>query len=62
MSLKEDALRNARIFNSIFNDMDGVILKVEIQNAFAHAEILVAVLDNWFLEVALEVKHLYSSD
>jgi hypothetical protein len=42
--------------------MDGVILQVEIQNAFAHAEILVAVLDNWFLEVALEVKHLYSSD
>jgi hypothetical protein len=42
--------------------MDGVILQVEVQNAFAHAEILVSVLDNWFLEVALEVKHLYSSD
>jgi hypothetical protein len=42
--------------------MDGVILQVKIQNAFSHAEILVAVLNNWFLKVALEVKHLYSSD
>jgi hypothetical protein len=42
--------------------MNSVVLEVEIQNTSAHAEILISVLDYWFLEVDLEIKHLYSSD
>ena len=60
MSLKEDALWYAWVLNSIFNDMNSVVLEVEIQNTSAHAEILITVLDHWFLEVNLEIKHLYS--
>ena len=58
VSLKEDSLRNSRVLNAALNDVDGVIVKIVVKNAFADSIVLSWVLHYWLLEVGFEVKHL----
>ena len=58
VSLKEDSLRNSRVLNTTFNDVDCVIIEIVVDNAFADSIVLSWILNNWLLEVGFEVKHL----
>jgi hypothetical protein len=42
--------------------MHSVVLKVEVENAFSDSEIFVGVLNDWFLEIALEIEDLRKSN
>jgi hypothetical protein len=55
VSLKENTLRNSWILNAIFNDMHCVVFEIEVDDAFANAEVFIAVLNNWLLEVSFEI-------
>lgn len=58
MSLQENTLRNSWILNAVLNDVNGVVFKVKVDDTFAHAEVFVAIFNNWLLEVGFEIKHL----
>ena len=38
--------------------MDGVIIKIIVENALSDSVVLIRVFDDWFLEVDFEVKDL----
>jgi hypothetical protein len=58
MSLHEDTLRNTRVFNSWFNDVDCVIVKIVINDALANSEIFISIFNDWFLEETMEFENL----
>jgi len=58
VSLKEDALRDTSVLNTLLNDVDGVIVEVVVDGALSDSIVLGRVFDNWLLEVSFEVKNL----
>ena len=58
MSLEEDTLWDSGVFNSVLNDMDGVIIKVIVDNALSDSEVLIWVFNDWFLEESVEAEDL----
>ena len=54
MSLQEYSLRDASVFNSWLDDVNRVVVKVVINNAFSDSEILISILNNWLLEIGVE--------
>lgn len=58
VSLQENALRNARVLDSVFHDVDRVILQVVVEGALANAIVFVRAFNNGFLEVTGEVQNL----
>ena len=58
VSLKEYSLWDTRVLNATLNDVDGVIVEVVVDDAFADSIILSWVFHYWLLEVGFEVKHL----
>ena len=58
MSLEEYSLWDSCVLNSGFDDVYGVIIKVVVEDAFSESVVLICVLNNWFLEIDFEVKHL----
>jgi len=58
MSLQEDALGNSRVGDLRFQNMDGVIIEVIVDDTLAKAVVFVGVLDNWFLEVSSKIEDL----
>ena len=58
MSLKEDTLWDSRVFNSVLNDVDGVIVKVVVDNALSDSEVLIWVFNYWFLEESIKTEDL----
>ena len=58
MSLKENSLWDSCILYSTLDDVDGVVIKVIVKNAFADSVVLIRVFNNWFLEVDFEIKYL----
>ena len=54
VSLKEDTLRNTRILNSGLDDVNGIVIKVVVDDALPDSIVLIWVLDNWLLEIAME--------
>ena len=58
VSLEEDSLWNSWVLYSALNDVDSVIIKVIVKNAFADSVVLIRVFNNWFLEVDFEIKYL----
>ena len=58
VSLQEYALGDAGVFNTLLNDVEGVIFQVVIDNAFTDSEVFVGVLNNSFLEVSVELEDL----
>lgn len=61
VALEEDALRDTSILNTRLNDVKSVIFEVVENDAVADAEVLIRILDNWLLEVCLELKYLKES-
>lgn len=58
MSLQEDALGDATVFNSLLNDMDGIIVQIVVDDALPDSEVLIWVLNYWLLEVGCELEDL----
>ena len=61
VALEEDALRDTSILNTRLNDVKSVVFEVVENDAVADAEVLIRILDNWLLEVRLELKYLKES-
>ena len=62
MSFHEDTLRDTRVLDSWFDDVNGVIVEIIVNNAFSDSEIFVSILNDWFLEVSVEFEYLYKSN
>lgn len=60
VAFQKDALWDTSIFNSWFNNVDGIIIEVVKDDTFTNSEILIPVLNDWFLEVSMEFKNLNS--
>jgi hypothetical protein len=58
VSLKEDALRDATVLNSILKNVQSIIIQIIVNGAFADTIIFVRVLYDRLLEVGLEVQNL----
>ena len=58
VSLKEYSLWDTRVLNATLNDVDGIIVEIVVDNAFADSIVLSWVFHYWLLEVGFEVKHL----
>ena len=58
MSLQKDSLWHSRVLNSWLDDVDGVIVKVVVDDAFSDSVVFVWVFNNWFLEVSVEAEYL----
>ena len=61
-ALKENTLRDARIWHTRLNDVEGVILHVEVDDALSDAVVLVRVLYDGLKEVRLEVQDLEGTE
>jgi hypothetical protein len=61
VSLQENALRNTAVFNSILQDVKSIIIKVIVNSAFSDAVVFIRILNNWLLEIGLEVQNLLKS-
>ena len=57
-ALQENALGDTRVLNARLDDMEGVIIQVEVDDALSDAEVLSGVLDDGLEEVRLEVEDL----
>ena len=58
MSFHENTLRDTRVLDSWLDDVDGVIVKIVVNNTFSNSEIFVSILNDWFLEVSMEFENL----
>lgn len=58
MAFEENSLRNAWVGNAALKDVDGIVLKVVVNGAFAKAVVLGGTLNNWLLEVGWEIEDL----
>ena len=58
MSLKEDTLWDSGVFNSVFNNMNGIVIKIVVDDALSNSEVLIWVFNNWFLEECVEAEDL----
>jgi hypothetical protein len=59
VSLKEHALRDARVLYLVLKDVQGVVVQVVEDCALAHPVVLIRALDNGLLEVCFEVQDLF---
>jgi hypothetical protein len=58
MSLKENTLWDTRVLNSWLENMNGIVIKIVVQNTFSDSEVFVTILNNWFLEITVESQDL----
>jgi hypothetical protein len=58
VSLQEDSLWDTGVLNSWLDDVDGVVIKIVKENALSNSVVFVGVLNDWFLEIALEGENL----
>ena len=58
VALEEDSLWDTSVLNAVLDDVDGVILKVVVEDALADAVVLVGILNDWLLEVNFEIENL----
>jgi hypothetical protein len=59
MTLEEDTLWNSTVLNSGLEDVQSIVIKIVINNAFADSVVFVRILNDWFLEVSVEVEYLF---
>ena len=59
MAFQKYSLRNATIFNSALNDVNGIVVKVVVDNTLSDSVVLVGVLNDWLLEEAVELEDLF---
>ncbi len=59
VAFQKDTLRNTTVFNSLLNDVKGIIFQVVEDSAFADSVVFIRIFNDWLLEVSLELKDLY---
>ena len=58
VSLQEDTLGYTRVLNSWFNNVNGIIIKIVVDDALSDSVVLIWILNNWFLEICMEFENL----
>jgi hypothetical protein len=58
VSLQENALRDTSVLNARLDDVECVILKIVVEDALSNSEVFIGVLNNWLLEINIELKYL----
>jgi len=58
VSLQEDTLGHTGVLNSWFDNVNGVIIKIIVDDALSHSIILIWILNHWFLEICMEFENL----
>lgn len=58
MSLEENTLWDTRVLNSWLENMNGIVIKIVVQNTFSDSEVFVTILNNWLLEITVESQNL----
>ncbi len=61
MSLEENALGDAGIFQPLFDDVEGVVFEVVVDDALPNSEVLIGVLNHRLLEVGVELEDLFKN-
>lgn len=51
-------MRNSCVLDTVFDDVDGVVFEVVVENALANAVVLVGVFNDGLLEVSFEIENL----
>jgi hypothetical protein len=59
VAFQKYSLWNTTVFNSVFNDVDCIIIKVVVYYAFSDTIIFIRVFNDWFLEICIELKNLF---
>ena len=59
VAFQKYSLRNATVFNSALNDVNCVVVEVVVNDALSDSVVLVGVLNNWLLEVTIELEDLF---
>jgi hypothetical protein len=54
-------LGNTAVLNSIFEDMQSIVVKVVVNSALADTIVFCWVFNNWLLEITLEMEDLSTS-
>jgi len=58
MAFKEDSLRNTAVLYSVLEDMEGIIIEIVVNGAFADTVVFCGAFNDWLLEVSVEMQHL----
>jgi hypothetical protein len=58
VSLQENALRDTSVLNARLDDVECIILKIVVEDALSNSEVFIGVLNNWLLEINIELKYL----
>jgi hypothetical protein len=61
VSLEEDTLRDTAILNSVFQNVESIIIEIIVNSAFADAVVFIGVFNDGLLEIGLEVQNLIIS-
>jgi len=59
VSFHEDTLWDTGVLNSWLDDVDGVVIKVVVDNTLSQSVVLIGVFNDWFLEVSREGEDLW---
>ena len=51
-------MRNSCVLDTVFDDVDGVVFEVVVENALANAVVFVGVFNDGLLEVSFEIENL----
>jgi hypothetical protein len=54
MSFHEDTLGDSRVLNSWLNNVNGVVIKVVIDDTLSQSIVLICVFNDWFLEISIK--------
>jgi hypothetical protein len=61
VSLEEDTLRDTAILNSVFQNVESIIIEIIVNSAFADAVVFIGIFNDGLLEIGLEVQNLIIS-
>jgi hypothetical protein len=61
VSFQEDTLRDTTVLNSVFQNVEGVIIEIIVNSAFTDAIVFIGILNDGLLEIGLEVQDLIIS-
>jgi hypothetical protein len=61
VSFEEDTLRDTTVLNSVFQNVEGIIIEIIVNSAFADAVVFIRIFNDGLLEIGLEVQNLIIS-
>lgn len=59
VSFHEDSLWDSGVLNSWLDDVDGVVIKIVVDNTLSQSVVLIGIFNDWFLEVSRKGEDLW---